>query len=106
VAQTTNSVYSKAAMLDPLQARRLVQDRIAACERESCELPSRVRVGGQVYQALLKGAHSENVRIDGVRVALDARLDMLEAVADAAEVYIRRGDAERRGAPTSLPFLL
>jgi hypothetical protein len=96
-------------MLDPLQARRLVHDRIGACERESCGLPSRVRVGGLVYQALLTGAHAKNVEVDGVRVALDTRLDVLEAVADAADAasaHICRGVVEPSGATAPLPFLL
>ena len=66
-------------MIDPLEARNLVFDCISAFELTHEEPPVRVRVGRDIYAALIDGHR----KVGGVPVSFDTRLDAIEAAADA-----------------------
>ena len=67
-------------MIDPLEARNLVFECISAFQLNHQEPPVRVRVGRDIYAALIDGHR----KVGGVPLSFDTRLDAIEAAADAA----------------------
>ncbi len=67
---------------DPVKAKTIVHDCVSAFELTHEESPARIRVGSELYRALVKPPHFGRVEVGGVPVSLDTRLGELEIAAD------------------------
>ena len=67
-------------MIDPLAAKNMVVKCIANFALSHGEPPKRVRVGGELYLALVVGPHSGLIDVGGVSVYFDPTLPITETI--------------------------
>ncbi len=67
-------------MIDSLDAKNTIDEYIKDFTRNHGKSPMRIRVGGELFFALVAGPHSGLVDVDGVTVYFDPTLSSAEKI--------------------------